>query len=163
MKKSIALLTTIALLAACQQNGMGAQTVGGVNKQDAGAVLGGVAGGLLGSQMGGGSGQLIGVAAGTLLGAALGNSVGSSLDRADLTYYNQASQQALETGPSGQALPWNNPDSGASGSVTPSKYYQTSGGQYCREYTQTIQVGGKSQQGVGTACRNEDGTWQIKE
>jgi surface antigen len=162
MKRIIASLTLIALLAGCQQNGMGASTIGGVNKQDAGTVLGGVGGALLGSQFGKGKGQLVGVAAGTLLGAALGNSVGSSLDRADLTYYNQTSQRALETLEPGQTLPWRNPQSGSSGTVTPSKYYQTAGGQYCREYTQTIKVGGKAQEGVGTACRNEDGSWQVQ-
>lgn len=163
MKKLVAVVTVLAVLTACQQNGSGSSTMGGISKQDAGTVLGGVGGALLGSQVGGGKGQLIGVAAGTLLGGMLGNSVGASLDRADMTYYNRASQQALETAPSGQALPWSNPDSGHSGTITPQKYYQASNGQYCREYTQTIKVGGKVQEGVGTACRNEDGTWQIKE
>jgi surface antigen len=163
MKKTIVLLTTVAILSACQPNGNGINTIGGINKQDAGTVLGGVGGALLGSQVGGGKGQLVSVAAGTLLGAALGNSVGASLDRSDYTYYNRVSQQALETAQPGQALPWQNPTSGNSGTITPSKYYQTSGGQYCREYTQSIKVGGKVQEGVGTACRNEDGSWQIKE
>lgn len=163
MKRIIASLTLIALLAGCQQNGMGASNIGGVNKQDAGTVLGGVGGALLGSQFGKGKGQLVTVAAGTLLGAALGNSVGASLDRADLNYYNQTSQQALETLEPGQSLPWRNPKSGNSGTVTPSKYYQTSQGQYCREYTQTIKIGGKVQEGVGTACRNEDGSWQVQQ
>lgn len=162
MKKIAASLAIIALLAGCQQNGMGATTIGGVNKQDAGTILGGVGGALLGSQVGKGKGQLVGVAAGTLLGAALGNSIGASLDRADMTYYNRTSQQALETVEPGQTLPWRNPQTGNSGTVTPSRYYQ-SGGQYCREYTQTIKVGGKVSEGVGTACRNEDGTWQIQQ
>lgn len=163
MKKYIAIIAAVTILAACQQNGMGANTLGGVNKQDAGAVLGGVGGALLGSQMGKGKGQLVSVAAGTLLGAALGNSVGASLDRADLNYYSRTSQTALETLEPGQTLPWRNPQSGNSGTVTPSKYYQTAAGRYCREYTQSIKVGGKVQEGVGTACRNEDGSWQIQE
>ena len=34
-------------------------------------------------------------------------------------------------------------------------------GSMCREYQQTIKVGGKTEQGVGTACQNADGSWQI--
>jgi surface antigen len=45
--------------------------------------------------------------------------------------------------------------------ITPSNYYQSQSGQYCREYTQKIQVGGKSQEAYGTACRQPDGTWQV--
>lgn len=31
----------------------------------------------------------------------------------------------------------------------------------CREYTRTIYIGGQAQQGVGTACLQPDGSWQI--
>ena len=161
MKKILILLSSLAILTACQnQGGYG----GGpsISKQDAGTVLGGVGGALLGSQVGSGTGQLVSVAAGTLLGAALGNSVGSSLDRADMAYYERTSQRALETGAPGQSLPWSNPNTGARGTVTPSGYYQTASGQYCREYSQSISVGGRTEEGHGVACRQPDGTWQIQ-
>jgi hypothetical protein len=32
---------------------------------------------------------------------------------------------------------------------------------YCREYTGTIYVGGRAQQGYGTACLQPDGSWQV--
>jgi hypothetical protein len=32
---------------------------------------------------------------------------------------------------------------------------------YCREYTTTATIDGKSQQTVGTACQQPDGRWQI--
>lgn len=32
---------------------------------------------------------------------------------------------------------------------------------YCREYTQSFTVGGKTQNGYGTACREPDGSWKI--
>ena len=32
---------------------------------------------------------------------------------------------------------------------------------YCREFTQTISIGGKIQQGYGTSCRQPDGSWKI--
>lgn len=163
-KKLIALITMTALLSACQQNGRpgtGVMNGGNVNKADVGTIAGAVAGGVVGHNIGGGRGQVAATIAGTLLGAALGNSIGSSLDRADMAYYNQTSQRALETAQPGQTLPWSNPETGNSGTVTPSNYYQDDSGQYCREYTQTIKVGGKTERGYGTACRQPDGTWQI--
>lgn len=133
----------------------------GMSKADWGTAAGAIAGGVAGYQFGGGKGKAIATVAGTLLGGALGRSIGSSLDRGDMAYYNTASQRALETGQPGQALPWNNPQTGNYGSVTPQAYYQNSSGQYCREYSQTINVGGRSERGYGTACRMPDGTWQI--
>lgn len=32
---------------------------------------------------------------------------------------------------------------------------------YCREFTQTVYIGGKPQQGYGTACMASDGSWDI--
>lgn len=161
-KNIMAVVAAAALVAACQQPG-GYNSSSSLNKQDVGTVLGGVAGGVAGYQFGGGAGKAAATIGGSLLGAYLGREIGASLDRADLAYYNQTSQKALETGQSGQALPWKNPQTGNSGSITPSNYYQTAGGQYCREYQQTITVGGKTQQGHGTACRQPDGSWQIVE
>ena len=135
----------------------------GVNKQDIGTLVGAIGGAIAGSNVGKGKGNVAAIAAGTLLGAAVGNELGASLDRADMTYYNQTSQNALENGKTGQPSSWKNPDSGNSGSITPTRTFQTAEGSYCREYTQTIAVGGKTQQGYGTACRQPDGSWQIKE
>jgi hypothetical protein len=33
---------------------------------------------------------------------------------------------------------------------------------YCREFTQTVTIGNKTQQGWGTACLQPDGSWQIQ-
>ncbi len=163
MKQIIALLTTAALVAACAQNGQPGFSNGGsgFDKQLVGGLAGAAGGAALGAQFGKGKGQLVGVALGTLLGAKLGSEVGASLDRADMSYYNTASQHALETAQPGQPLPWSNPQTGNSGTITPSNYYQSAGGQYCREYSQSISVGGQISQGYGTACRQPDGTWQI--
>ncbi len=32
---------------------------------------------------------------------------------------------------------------------------------YCREYQRTVNVGGRTQQSYGTACRQPDGAWKI--
>ena len=68
---------------------------------------------------------------------------------------------SLEYAPTGTTNEWQNPDSGHSGSMTPTRTYQTAAGSYCREFTQTIVVGGRREQGYGTACRQPDGSWQI--
>jgi len=165
--KFIAVALTATMLTACTQpNGApntGIMNGGGLNKQDIGTLGGAIGGGVIGSTMGRGAGKTAATLGGALLGGVLGNQIGKSLDNADMAAYNQASQRAMENGPSGQALPWKNAQTGHSGTVTPSAPYQTSSGQYCREYTQTINVGGQSQQGHGTACRQPDGSWQIAE
>ena len=157
MRKIVTAATIVALLAGCQQQG------GQIGKAEVGTIGGAALGAWAGSAIGGGTGRTIAIATGTLLGAALGNEVGKSLDRADMAYYNKTSQRALETAQPGETMPWQNPDSGTRGTITPSNYYQTAQGGYCREYQQTIVVGGKESQGYGTACRQPDGTWKIVE
>jgi surface antigen len=135
---------------------VGCETAG--TKTAIGGLGGAAAGGLLGAALGGGS---TGIAAGTILGGLIGGAVGNRLDAADQEKANVAATQALESIPSGQSVAWRNPDSGNAGAVTPVRTYQTSSGQYCREYTQTINVGGEKHQSYGTACRQADGTWRI--
>ena len=130
-------------------------------KQTGGALVGGALGGLAGSQIGSGTGSMVATGLGVALGLLAGGEVGKSLDRADQMYLNRTTSQALETYPSGQTATWRNPDSGHYGTVTPRPAYQTAAGQYCREFTQTVVVGGQQQQAYGTACRQPDGTWKI--
>ena len=134
---------------------------GGGIKEQFGTVIGAGVGALAGSQIGDGRGQLAAVAVGTLLGAIAGSEVGKSLDRADRLAMGQAQQQALETGKSGTNTTWQNPDSGNSGAISPQPAYQQADGNYCREFTQTVSVGGKTESAYGTACRQPDGTWKI--
>jgi len=129
-------------------------------KETVGTLLGAVGGAALGSQIGKGTGQLAAVAGGTLLGAFLGREVGVSLDRADQMYLQSAVSQA-QVAPLGQRISWNNPQSGNRGYVTPVRDGYAQSGSYCREYQNTIIVGGKTQQAYGQACRQPDGSWQI--
>jgi len=162
--KFLALVAVSALsLAACTQ-GVGlnqGNTTGMGNKQMIGGATGAILGGVLGSKLGKGSGQLVGVGVGALLGTLLGSELGASLDKADLAYAQQATNRAY-TAPVGQAISWNNPDSGNSGTITPTREgVSNTSGRSCREYTQTIYVGGKQQTAVGQACKNSDGTWTV--
>jgi surface antigen len=140
-------------LSACAQN-QG-------QKQTGGTLIGAGLGALAGSQIGGGRGQLAAVAIGALAGAFLGGEVGKSLDRADELAMERTSQQALESNRTGQPSGWKNPDSGHSGTVTPTETYQTASGNHCREYQQTVTIDGKTERVHGRACREPDGTWKI--
>jgi surface antigen len=164
MKKLVAVATLSLALAACAQpgqQGYGGPGEFGLNKTTGGGLLGAAAGGLAGAQIGKGSGQLAATAAGVLLGGLLGSQAGASLDRADVAYASRTTQRTLEEVPTGHASTWRNPDSGAAGTITPTRTYQTAGGQYCREFQQSITVGGKTEEGFGTACRQPDGSWRI--
>lgn len=37
----------------------------------------------------------------------------------------------------------------------------SAGGEYCREYTKPVRIGGERQESYGTACRQPDGSWRI--
>ncbi|HSK38636.1 MAG TPA: RT0821/Lpp0805 family surface protein [Arenibaculum sp.] len=129
-------------------------------KQGVGTLGGAVAGGLAGSAIGGGTGRLVAVGAGTLLGAFLGGEVGRSLDRADQAYAQQAASRAYYA-PIGETVTWANPNSGNGGTITTTREGRTGSGSYCREYQQTITVGGRTEQAFGTACQQADGSWKI--
>lgn len=130
------------------------------NKELIGGAGGAVAGGLLGSQLGGGSGRLWATGAGALLGALVGSEIGSSLDNADRAYASTANQRASSV-PIGETVSWNNPDSGNRGTITPTRDGYSSAGRYCREYQQTVVVGGREESAYGTACQQPDGSWEI--
>lgn len=137
------------LLTACETTGP---------KTAVGGLGGAAAGGLIGAAAGGGA---KGIAAGAILGGLLGGLIGDRLDAADRRAASQAAHQALETAPSGTSTTWRNPDSGHSGTVTPTRTYQAANGTYCREYQQTVTIGGEQHQSYGTACRQPDGQWKI--
>ena len=126
-------------------------------KTQVGAATGAAAGGLLGAALGN---EPEGIIAGVLLGGLVGGAIGNALDDADREYAMRNSWYALERTPSGTTSAWHNPDSGHSGTLTPLRTHATSGG-YCREFQQTLRVGGHSERGYGTACRQPDGSWRI--
>lgn len=152
-KYVIAAFASVLLLAACEpENWGGGETVG---------TLGGAAaGGLIGSQIGHGSGNAAATLTGVLLGGFIGNQLGGMVDDADRKRAAQAEQKAY-TAPIGQQITWNNPQNGNSGTITPVRDGTDANGNYCREFQQTIIVGGQQQQAYGKACRQPDGSWKI--
>lgn len=155
--KVIALLVVSTfVLGGCAQTG---QTVRNNPKATLGGMLGAAGGGLIAAAAGGGAAGIIG---GVLIGGLVGGAIGNSLDQKDKEMARQAANRAFEHGRSGERSVWRNPDSGNSGSITPTRTYQAAGGGYCREYQQDITIGGERQKSYGTACRQPDGSWKVQ-
>lgn len=155
---AIALSATVAM-GACA--GPGEQNQWGMgNKQTIGGLGGAVLGGLAGSKIGGGSGRLWATGGGALLGALVGSEIGRSLDASD-QMYNQRAWERAHYAPINERVSWNNPDSGHSGYIVPVREGTSTSGYPCREYKQTIVVGGRAETAYGTACKNYDGTWRL--
>lgn len=152
MKRFIAIALLATALTGCESMG---------DREGLGAVFGSVAGGLLGAQVGSGDGKAAAAALGALGGWLFGRDVGRKLDDVDRLKVQHSTAKALESQPSGTSSGWNNPDSGNSGQTTPTRTFQRDDGSYCREFTQTINVGGQTEEAYGTACRQPDGTWKI--
>src|SRR6266700_6282889 len=126
------------------------------------AAIGGLGGadfgGLIAAAAGGGGAAIAGAVIG---GALLGGLAGNMLDQRDKRMAAEAQQRALESAPTGKPVAWTNPDTGHSGTVTPTRTYHSGNG-YCREFQNDVIIGGKSEKAYGTACRQPDGSWKVE-
>ncbi|HTU01845.1 MAG TPA: RT0821/Lpp0805 family surface protein, partial [Candidatus Sulfotelmatobacter sp.] len=118
----------------------GCETVQSNPKTAIGAGGGALVGGLIAGAAGANPAA---IAASVIGGALVGGLVGNMLDERDKRTAAEAARQALEAAPTGTAVAWQNPDTGHSGTVTPTRTYQTASGAYCREYTQSVTIDGK--------------------
>jgi len=132
--------------------------LGRCNRDLLGAVLGGVGGAAAGSTIGKGDGRTAAIVGGAILGVLVGGSIGRAMDDLD----QHCIGQALEHAPDGRSIVWNNAQSQAQYTVAPVRTVQIADGRYCREYTTTAVVAGKTEQTYGRACRQPDGSWEIQ-
>ena len=99
----------------------------------------------------------------------LGSAVVSGSDRKpdDFDHHigRVAAERAYEqaqSAPIGQPITWNNPDNGHAGAVTPVREgTNDQTGEYCREFQQTVTIGGRPENAYGVACQQPDGAWRI--
>lgn len=146
----VALALTGVLLAGCASNGqMG-------DKQAGGTVLGALGGAAIGSAFGSGSGKLASVAAGAILGGLVGNAIGAQMDAEDRRQMEGAYYSAIA---SGTPARWRNDRTGNYGDVVVERPVYVRSGPVCRNYTNTVYIGGRPEIMRGQACRNPDGTW----
>ena len=86
----------------------------------------------------------------------------SRLTGEDAAAANVATQHALEQLRDGQSAYWDNPLSGAGGSVTPLVSYKVSAPgdfTHCRDYRGIVRQGAESMTYEDRACRNGRGAW----
>ena len=86
---------------------------------------------------------------------------GQAITAADQLALERATQTTLETVPIGSERTWRNPQSGSHGIIAPRRTFQKASGTYCREFTQTFVTGDVTDEALGTACRETDGTWKL--
>ncbi len=82
---------------------------------------------------------------------------------ADLAFARNAASDVLTKGSKDSSQPWQNPQTGARGSVTPiAKSYTADNGRTCRDFLASY-VNGKTERWLqGSACRIERGRWDIQ-
>lgn len=129
-----------------------------MTRENTGALTGAAVGGAVGHNFGSGRGKALATFGGAVLGALAGSNIGRRLDM----YDEMQAQRALEYNETGYASSWQNPDSGKQVYFEPIETYQTSSGQYCREYRTQVEVGSGVEEAYGTACRQPDGSWKIQ-
>lgn len=130
--------------------------LGRCNRETLGALLGGAAGAAAGTQIGSGSGRTAAIIGGAVAGFLVGGSLGRAMDRVDQNCVGQI----LEHAPDGSDITWVGRDR-TRYQVEPLRTFETAG-TYCREYTATAIIGGRSEQTYGTACRQPDGAWKLQ-
>ena len=129
-------------------------------KRETGTLVGAAGGAAVGSLFGSGSGRVLAVGGGAIIGGLIGNRVGNYMDEKD-ELEAQANMNRAQSAPVGQSVTWNNPDSGASGTITPTREGKDSAGNDCREFKHIVTKDGETREDTGIACRHPDGTWST--
>jgi surface antigen len=80
----------------------------------------------------------------------------------DLAFARTAASDVLTKGDKDSSQPWENPETGARGSVTPlSQAYSSEDGRTCRDFLASY-VNGRSERWLqGAACKAGHGRWEI--
>ena len=79
----------------------------------------------------------------------------------DLAFARTAASDVLTKGDKDSSQPWENPETGARGSVTPLAQAYSSDGRTCRDFLASY-VNGRSERWLeGAACRTDHGSWEI--
>ncbi len=81
---------------------------------------------------------------------------------ADLAFARTAASDVLTKGDKDSSQPWENPETGARGSVTPlAQAYSSDDGRTCRDFLASY-VNGRAESWLqGAACKASHGRWEI--
>jgi 17 kDa outer membrane surface antigen len=80
----------------------------------------------------------------------------------DLAYARAAASDALARAGKDSSVPWQNPDTGAGGNITPLATSYTEGGLPCRDFLASYVHGGSQDWLQGAACRTDAGAWEVR-
>jgi surface antigen len=93
---------------------------------------------------------------------AIGPGQGPAPTETDLAFARNAASDVLTKGDKDSSQPWENPETGARGSVTPlAQAYSSDDGRTCRDFLASY-VNGRSESWLqGAACKASHGGWEI--
>jgi surface antigen len=81
---------------------------------------------------------------------------------ADLAYARAAASELLKRGKKDASQPWENPQSGARGTVTPFAAAYVQGGRTCQNFLASY-VNGRDEAWLeGEACEQAKGAWEVR-
>ena len=94
--------------------------------------------------------------------ASLGTAKAPAPTESDLAFARNAASDVLTMGNKDSSQPWENPETGARGSVTPlAQAYSSDDGRTCRDFLASY-VNGRAESWLqGAACKSGHGRWEI--
>jgi surface antigen len=81
---------------------------------------------------------------------------------ADLAYARAAVSEVLSRGRKDASQPWENPRTGARGTVTPIASAYTQEGKTCRDFLASYVKGSSQAWLQGEACKQDKGVWEVR-
>ena len=81
---------------------------------------------------------------------------------ADLAYARAAVSEVLARGTKDASAPWENPHSGARGTVTPLASAYTQDGKTCQDFLASYVHGSAQAWLQGEACKQQKGVWEVR-
>jgi surface antigen len=96
-----------------------------------------------------------------------GDKVAAAADAAqppegDLAYARAAALDVLAHGGRDLSVPWQNPQTGAGGNITPLASSYSEGGLSCRDFLASYVLGESQSWLQGAACHSFQGAWEVK-
>ena len=80
----------------------------------------------------------------------------------DLSYVRAAAADVLAAGGKDTSVPWQNPQTGDGGNITPLATTYTEGGVPCRDFLASYAHGRSEDWLRGAGCRTSQGKWEVK-
>jgi surface antigen len=87
---------------------------------------------------------------------------GADIAEGDLAIARAAASEVLARGGKDASLPWENPQTGARGTVTPIASAYTQDGFVCRDFLASYVKDGTEAWIRGEACRQHKGRWEVR-